>query len=97
MVAGFFDGGLYCTGSVHLGNFVTTTCNSQYSGSGVMYWTNSANNQDEPIVDVSSRGTTSNPEAGKVYAGVTFNGGAVDLDKVRFVVVNGLIVGVYKE
>ena len=97
MVAGFFDGGLYCTGSIHLGNFVTTTCNSQYSGSGVMYWTNSANNQDEPIVDVSSKGTTSNPEAGKVYAGVTFNGGAVDLDKVRFVVVNGLIVGVYKE
>lgn len=97
MVAGFFDGGLYCTGSVHLGNFVTTTCNSQYSGSGVMYWTNSANNQDEPIVDVSSKGTTSNPEAGKVYAGVTFNGGAVDPDKVRFVVVNGLIVGVYKE
>lgn len=97
MVAGFFDGGLYCTGSVHLGNFVTTTCNSQYSGSGVMYLTNSANNQGEPIVDVSSKGTTSNPEAGKVYAGVTFNGGAVDLDKVRFVVVNGLIVGVYNE
>lgn len=97
MVAGFFDGGLYCTGSVHLGNFVTTTCNSQYPGSGVMYWINSANNQDEPIVDVSSKGTTGNPEAGKVYAGVTFNGGAVDLDKVRFVVVNGLIVGVYKE
>lgn len=97
MVAGFFDGGLYCTGSVHLGNFVTTTCNSQYSGSGVMYWTNSANNQDEPIVDVSSKGTTSNPEAGKVYAGVTFNGGAVNLGKVRFVVVNGLIVGVYKK
>lgn len=97
MVAGFFDGGLYCTGSVHLGDFVTTTCNSQYPGSGVMYWINSANNQDEPIVDVSSKGTTSNPEAGKVYAGVTFNGGAVDLDKVRFVVVNGLIVGVYKE
>lgn len=97
MVAGFFDGGLYCTGSVHLGNFVTTTCNSQYSGSGVMYWTNSANNQGEPIVDVSSKGTTSNPEAGKVYAGVTFNGGAVNLDRVRFVVVNGLIVGVYKE
>lgn len=96
MVAGFFDGGLYCTGSVHLGNFVTTTCNSKYSGSGVMYWTNSANNQDEPIVDVSSKGTTSNPEAGKVYAGVTFNGGAVNLGKVRFVVVNGLIVGVYK-
>lgn len=97
MVAGFFDGGLYCTGSVHLGNFVTTTCNSQYPGSGVMYWTNSANNQDEPIVDVSSKGTTSNPEAGKVYAGVTFNGGAVNLGKVRFVVVNGLIVGVYKK
>lgn len=97
MVAGFFDGGLYCTGSVHLGNFVTTTCNSQYPGSGVMYWINSANNQDEPIVDVSSKGTTSNPEAGKVYAGVTFNGGAVNLDRVRFVVVNGLIVGVYKE
>lgn len=97
MVAGFFDGGLYCTGSVHLGNFVTTTCNSQYPGSGVMYWTNSTNNQDEPIVDVSSKGTTSNPEAGKVYAGVTFDGGKVDLDKVRFVVVNGLIVGVYNE
>ena len=97
MVAGFFDGGLYCTGSVHLGNFVTTTCNSKYPGSGVMYWINSANNQGEPIVDVTSKGTTSNPEAGKVYAGVTFNGGAVNLEKVRFVVVNGLIVGVYKE
>lgn len=97
MVAGFFDGGLYCTGSVHLGNFVTTTCNRQYPGSGVMYWTNSTNNQDEPIVDVTSEGTTSNPEAGKVYAGVTFNGGAVNLGKVRFVVVNGLIVGVYKK
>lgn len=97
MVAGFFDGGLYCTGSVHLGNVVTTTCNRQYPGSGVMYWINSANNQDEPIVDVSSKGTTRNPEAGKVYAGVTFNGGAVNLEKVRFVVVNGLIVGVYKE
>ena len=97
MVAGFFDGGLYCTGSVHLGNFVTTTCNSQYPGSGVMYWVNSANNQDEPIVDASSKGATSNPEAGKVYAGVTFNGGAVNLGKVRFVVVNGLIVGVYKK
>lgn len=97
MVAGFFDGGLYCTGSVHLGNFVTTTCHSQYPGSGVMYWRNFVNNQDEPIVDVSSKGTTSNPEAGKVYAGVTFNGGAVNLDRVRFVVVNGLIVGVYKE
>lgn len=96
MVAGFFDGGLYCTGSVHLGNFVTTTCNSQYPGSGVLCWTNCANNQDEPIVDASSK-RTSNPEAGKVYAGVTFNGGAVDLDKVRFVVVNGLIVGVYRE
>lgn len=96
-VAGFFDGGLYCTGSVHLGNFVTTTCNSQYPGSGVMYWVNSANNQDEPIVDVSSKGTTSNPEAGKVYAGVTFNGSAVNLNKVRFIVVNGLIVGVYKK
>ena len=97
MVAGFFDGGLYCTGSVHLGNCVTTTCNSQYPGSGVMYWTNAANNQDEPIVDVSSEGTTGKPVAGKVYAGVTFNGGAVDLDGVRFVVVNGLIVGVYRE
>lgn len=97
MVAGFFDGGLYCTGSVHLGNFVTTTCNSQYPGSGVLYWTDFTNNQDEPIVDVSSKGTTSNPEAGKVYAGVTFNGGAVNLGKVRFVVVNGLIVGVYKK
>lgn len=97
MVAGFFDGGLYCTGSVHLGNFVTTTCNSQYPGSGIMYWINSANNQGEPIVDVTSKGTTSNPEAGKVYAGVTFNGGAVSLDKVKFVVVNGLIVGVHKK
>ena len=97
MVAGFFDGGLYCTGSVHLGNFVTTTCNSKYSGSGIMHWTDSTNNQGEPIVDVSSKGTPSNPEAGKVYAGVTFNGGAVDLDKKRFVVVNGLIVGVYDE
>lgn len=97
MVAGFFDGGFYCTGSVHLGNFVTTTCHRQYPGRGVMYWVNSANNQGEPIVDVSSKGTTCNPEAGKVYAGVTFDGGAVNLGKVRFVVVNGLIVGVYSK
>ena len=33
MVAGFFDGGIYCTSSVHLGNVITTTCSSYYKGS----------------------------------------------------------------
>lgn len=93
MVAGFFDGGIYCTSSVHLGNVITTTCSSHYKGSGVMVWgNNSTNNQGEAI-----NGNDRNPVAGRVYGGVTFNGGSVDLDKVRFVVVNGLIVNVYKE
>lgn len=93
MVAGFFDGGIYCTSSVHLGNVITTTCSSDYKGSGVMVWgNNSTNNQGETI-----NGNDRNPVAGRVYGGVTFNGGSVDLDKVRFVVVNGLIVNVYKE
>lgn len=93
MVAGFFDGGIYCTSSVHLGNVITTTCSSDYKGSGVMVWgNNSTNNQGETI-----NGNDRNPVAGRVYGGVTFDGGSVDLDKVRFVVVNGLIVNVYKE
>lgn len=93
MVAGFFDGGIYCTSSVHLGNVITTTCSSDYKGSGVMVWgNNSTNNQGEAI-----NGNDRNPVAGRVYGGVTFDGGSVDLDKVRFVVVNGLIVNVYKE
>lgn len=93
MVAGFFDGGVYCTSSVHLGNVITTTCSSYYKGSGVMAWGNdSTNNQGEAI-----SGNDRNPVAGRVYGGVTFDGGSVDLDKVRFVVVNGLIVNVYKE
>lgn len=93
MVAGFFDGGVYCTSSVHLGNVITTTCNSHYKGSGVMGWGNgSTNNQGEAI-----SGNDRNPVAGRVYRGVTFDGDSVDLDKVRFVVVNGLIVNVYKE
>lgn len=93
MVAGFFDGGIYCTSSVHLGNVITTTCSSYYKGSGVMVWGNdSTNNQGEAI-----SGNDRNPVAGRVYGGVTFDGGSVNLDKVRFVVVNGLIVNVYKE
>lgn len=93
MVAGFFDGGLYCTGNVHLGNAITTTCSSDYKGSGVMIWgRESKNNQGEAV-----NGDARNPVAGQVYGGVTFNGGAIDLDKVRFVVVNGLIVNVYRE
>lgn len=93
MVAGFFDGGIYCTSSVHLGNVITTTCSPYYKGSEVMAWdNNSTNNQGETI-----NGNDRNPVAGRVYGGVTFDGGSVDLDKVRFVVVNGLIVNVYKE
>lgn len=93
MVAGFFDGGIYCTSSVHLGNVITTTCSSYYKGSGVMGWGNdSTNNQGEAI-----SGNDRNPVAGRVYGGVTFDGDSVNLDRVRFVVVNGLIVNVYKE
>lgn len=93
MLAGFFDGGIYCTRNIHVGTGITTTCSSSYSGSGVMTWgDNNTNNQGEKVY-----GNDRNPVAGRVYGGVTFNGGAVDLDKVRFVVVNGLIVNVYKE
>ena len=58
-----------------------------------MTWGDKNTNNQGEAVDSNAR----NPVAGKVYGGVTFNGGAVDLDKVRFVVVNGLIVNVYKE
>lgn len=93
MLAGFFDGGIYCTRNVHVGTGITTTCHSSYGGSGIMTWGDKNTNNQGEAVDGNAR----NPVAGKVYGGVTFNGGAVNLDKVRFVVVNGLIVNVYKE
>lgn len=93
MLAGFFDGGIYCTHNVHVGTGITTTCHSSYGGSGIMAWGDKDTNNQGEAIDGNAR----SPVAGKVYGGVTFNGGAVDLDKVRFVVVNGLIVNVYKE
>lgn len=93
MLAGFFDGGIYCTRNIHVGTGITTTCHSSYKGSGIMVWgDDSTNNQGEAV-----NGDVRSVSAGKVYGGVTFDGSAVNLDKVRFVVVNGLIVSVYKE
>lgn len=93
MLAGFFDGGIYCTRNIHVGTGITTTCSSIYPGSGIMTWDDdSVNNQGEKVY-----GNDRNPVPGRVYGGITFDGGAVNLDKVRFVVVNGLIVNVYNE
>lgn len=97
MVAGFFDGDVYCTQSVNLGNMIFTKCPDGYRQGN---WPFSQARQDQygSIVDNQGNGVVLNPAPGTltpglVYSGCTFDGKDVDFDHASITVVNGLVVG----
>lgn len=97
MVAGFFDGDVYCTQSVNLGNMIFTKCPDGYRQG---HWPFSQARQDQygSIVDNQGNGVVLNPAPGTltpglVYSGCTFDGKDVDFDHASITVVNGLVVG----
>lgn len=97
MIAGFFDGDVYCTQSVNLGNMIFTKCPDGYRQGN---WPFSQARQDQygSIIDNQGNGVVLNPAPGTltpglVYSGCTFDGKDVDLDHASITVVNGLIVG----
>lgn len=97
MIAGFFDGDVYCTQSVNLGNMIFTKCPDGYRQGN---WPFSQARQDQygSIVDNQGNGVVLNPAPGTltpglVYSGCTFDGKDVDLDHASITVVNGLVVG----
>lgn len=97
MIAGFFDGDVYCTQSVNLGNMIFTKCPDGYRQGN---WPFSQARQDQygSIIDNQGNGVVLNPEPGTltpglVYSGCTFDGKDVDFDHASITVVNGLVVG----
>lgn len=97
MIAGFFDGDVYCTQSVNLGNMIFTKCPDGYRQGN---WPFSQARQDRygSIVDNQGNGVVLNPAPGTltpglVYSGCTFDGKDVDFDHASITVVNGLVVG----
>lgn len=97
MIAGFFDGDVYCTQSVNLGNMIFTKCPDGYRQGN---WPFSQARQDQygSIIDNQGNGVVLNPAPGTltpglVYSGCTFDGKDVDLDHASITVVNGLVVG----
>lgn len=97
MLAGFFDGDVYCTQSVNLGNMIFTKCPDGYRQGN---WPFSQARQDQhgSIVDNQGNGVVLNPAPGTltpglVYSGCTFDGKDVDFDHASITVVNGLVVG----
>lgn len=97
MIAGFFDGDVYCTQSVNLGNMIFTKCPDRYRQGN---WPFSQARQDQygSIVDNQGNGVVLNPAPGTltpglVYSGCTFDGKDVDFDHASITVVNGLVVG----
>lgn len=97
MVAGYFDGDVYCTQSVNLGNMIFTKCPDGYRQGN---WPFSQARQDQygSVVDNQNNRVVLNPAPGTltpglVYSGCTFDGQDVDLDHASITVVNGLIVG----
>lgn len=97
MIAGFFDGDVYCTQSVNLGNMIFTKCPDGYRQGN---WPFSQARQDQygSIVDNQGNGVVLNPAPGTltpglVYSGCTFDGKDVDFDRASITVVNGLVVG----
>lgn len=97
MVAGYFDGDVYCTQSVNLGNMIFTKCPDGYRQGN---WPFSQARQDQygSVVDNQNNRVVLNPAPGTltpglVYSGCTFDGKDVDLDHASITVVNGLIVG----
>ncbi len=97
MIAGFFDGDVYCTQSVNLGNMIFTKCPDGYRQGN---WPFSQARQDQygSVVDNQNNRVVLNPAPGTltpglVYSGCTFDGKDVDLDHASITVVNGLVVG----
>lgn len=97
MIAGYFDGDVYCTQSVNLGNMIFTKCPDGYRQGN---WPFSQARQDKygSVVDNQNNRVVLNPAPGTltpglVYSGCTFDGKDVDLDHASITVVNGLIVG----
>lgn len=97
MVAGYFDGDVYCTQSVNLGNMIFTKCPDGYRQGN---WPFSQAKQDQygSAVDNQNNRVVLNPEPGTltpglVYSGCTFDGKDVDFDRASITVVNGLVVG----
>lgn len=97
MVAGYFDGDVYCTQSVNLGNMIFTKCPDGYRQGN---WPFSQARQDQygSVVDNQNNRVVLNPAPGTltpglVYSGCTFDGKDVDFDHASITVVNGLVVG----
>lgn len=97
MVAGYFDGDVYCTQSVNLGNMIFTKCPDGYRQGN---WPFSQARQDRygSVVDNQNNRVVLNPAPGTltpglVYSGCTFDGRDVDFDHASITVVNGLVVG----
>lgn len=97
MIAGYFDGDVYCTQSVNLGNMIFTKCPDGYRQGN---WPFSQARQDQygSVVDNQNNRVVLNPAPGTltpglVYSGCTFDGNDVDLDHASITVVNGLVVG----
>lgn len=97
MIAGFFDGDVYCTQSVNLGNMIFTKCPDGYRQGN---WPFSQARQDQygSVVDNQNNRVVLNPAPGTltpglVYSGCTFDGKDVDFDHASITVVNGLVVG----
>lgn len=97
MVAGFFDGDVYCTQSVNLGNMIFTKCPDGYR-QGNWPFSQARRDQYGSIIDNQGNGVVLNPAPGTltpglVYSGCTFDGKDVDFDHASITVVNGLVVG----
>lgn len=97
MIAGYFDGDVYCTQSVNLGNMIFTKCPDEYRQGN---WPFSQARQDQygSVVDNQNNRVVLNPAPGTltpglVYSGCTFDGKDVDFDHASITVVNGLVVG----
>lgn len=100
MIAGYFDGDVYCTQSVNLGNMIFTKCPDGYRQGN---WPFNQARQDQygSVVDNQNNRVVLNPEPGTltpglVYSGCTFDGKDVDFDHASITVVNGLVVGLSK-
>jgi hypothetical protein len=97
MIAGYFDGDVYCTQSVNLGNMIFTKCPDGYRQGN---WPFSQARQDQygSVVDNQNNRVVLNPAPGTltpglVYSGCTFDGKDVNFDHASITVVNGLVVG----
>lgn len=88
MLAGFFDGSLYCTASIHAGASITTRC--QFSDGGMV-------STDTQGHSIDNDGNGGMPKLGNYYGGWT--GELTEIDragksgKYKIRIVNGLIVG----